>query len=710
MTSAPGSAEAFQAVAEAATTLLGAAATRVWVDDPAAEVLREAARFGIDPKVDRLITDFAAIPYWSGLVGRIYKARLPEYLPDIGQDPRLLNRRLPTEGGLHGFAGLPLITGDCVMGVLAIFFSDPRLFTPEEKELMGLLADQAAIAIHNARLYEETERRRRSAESLADLGRVFSQSLNSDEVGQRIADCIRTLFGTQAAGLYRLDPKSEHLVAVAVSGNVGPDFRRLTFPPGVSTVGLAVRERQPVATPDVLTDPRIILTRDVRAALEHASFRAALAVPLLVKEEVIGVLAVGDRLGRQFDQEHIRLAQAFADQAALALENARLYQRAQQAYEELASTQAQLVRGETLRAIGELAAGAAHHLNNLLQVVTGRLQLTLLSCDAPEVRRQLLLALQAGRDGAAVVKRLTSFSRSHPEPNLVPVDLNQLAEEALELTRPRWHSEPEVHGIRIEVSLEAGQIPRVPADAPSIREVFVNLILNAVDALPHGGRLVLKTWAARDRVHCAVSDTGTGMSPEIQRRVLQPFFTTKGVRSTGLGLSVNYGIIKRHGGELTIESAEGQGTTITFHLPVAASEEESARPASPAPVTAPCRILVVDDDDEVRQVVAAILGADGHHVVEAANGVEGLARMREGCPVDLVLTDLGMSGMTGWEVARAVKVLQPAVLVGLLTGWEVQPEDAPEDRAAVDFIVSKPVTREGLRAAITQALVRQRIH
>jgi GAF domain-containing protein/CheY-like chemotaxis protein len=702
LTLAPKSAEVFHAVAKAATTLLGAAAARVWVDDPVMGVLREQASFGTDPQLERLMTDFPVLPYGEGLVGRIFESRRPEYLADIGQDPLWLNRRLATEGGLRGFAGVPLITGDRVVGVLAILFSERRVFTPEETELMGLLADQAAIAIHNARLYEETEHRRREAESLAVLGRVISQSLDPDEVAQRIADSVRTLFDARVAGLYRIDPESEDLVPVAISGEVGPTFRQLVFPRGVSTVGWAVRERRPVATADVLSDPHITLTLGVRAGIERAGFRAALGVPLLAKEQIIGVLAVGDHLGRRFDEEHIRLAQAFGDQAALALENARLYQKAQHAYQELGATQAQLVRGETLRATGELAAGAAHHLNNLLAVVCGRLELALSQFDAPEIRAQLTPALRAARDGAHVVRRLTSFSRTDAAPTLVPVDLNDLAEEAVGFTRPRWQDVAEARGVRIEVDLERGLIPRVAAAPPAMREVFVNLILNAVDALPRGGRIMIKTWVADHRVHCAVSDTGTGMAAEIQRRVLEPFFTTKGLQSTGLGLSVTYGIIQRHGGDLRIESTEGQGATVTFYLPEVARQEEAAPAPKEPTVTRALRILVIDDETDVRRVIADMLAAEGHQVVEAANGPDGLTRLAEGPPLDLVLTDLGMPGMTGWDVARAIKASHPRVCVGLHTGWGEPLHARPDDRGVVDFILPKPATREGLRAAIAR--------
>jgi signal transduction histidine kinase len=424
-------------------------------------------------------------------------------------------------------------------------------------------------------------------------------------------------------------------------------------------------------------------------------------VPLHAKTELIGVLAITTGEPRDFTEAEITLLRAFADQAALALDNARLFQRGQQAYEELAAAQAQLVRGETLRAMGELASGVAHHLNNLLAVVLGRLQLARAKNPPATLDRHLELAERAALDGAEVVRRMRGFSRGQPTADLEPVDLNRVADEVIELTRPRWQDEAQMCGVTIEARLEGSQIPMVAGEIAALREVLMNLIMNAIDALPEGGVITVRTTPVADGVQCEVADTGVGMPPEVQRRALEPFFTTKGFQSTGLGLSVTYGIVRRHGGELVIDTAPGAGTRVRIKLPAAGTPaaRRVVQPDEPA-VTSPLRILVVDDEREVRDVVVEILAAQGHEVVQAAGGPEGLAYLDRGVPVDLVLTDLGMPGMTGWEVARAAKQRRPTLRVGLLTGWGEQPTAKPEDRAAADFVIAKPVTVDGLKAAI----------
>ncbi len=192
----------------------------------------------------------------------------------------------------------------------------------------------------------------------------------------------------------------------------------------------------------------------------------------------------------------------------------------------------------------------AHHLNNLFAVILGRLETLLVKVAEPEARRYLEIVQRAAEDGAEVVRRVQRFSRVQPVSRAMPVDLNQLAQEVLDLTRPRWHNEALLRQIRIDTALDLGKIRPVAGEYAPLREVLMNLVLNAIDAMPNGGRLGVKTWADSEGVHCDVSDAGVGMSEEVRERALNPFFTTKGPKSTGLGLSFTYGIVQRHNGKL----------------------------------------------------------------------------------------------------------------------------------------------------------------
>ena len=223
-----------------------------------------------------------------------------------------------------------------------------------------------------------------------------------------------------------------------------------------------------------------------------------------------------------------------------------------------------------------LASGVAHHLNNLLAVVLGRIEFLLQDTKEPRSVRSLKTAQRASLDAADVVRQLRSFGQTSPISEAVPLNLNQVAQEVFELTRRHWQDETRSGGTQIRASVEPGSIPTILGDPLSLREVLTSLFINAVKALPDGGQITVRTWASPQGVLCSVADTGVGMSKEVRERALQPFFTTKGPRSRGLGLSVAYAIVQAHGGDLAIDSAEGRGTTVTICLPVreTASEPE----------------------------------------------------------------------------------------------------------------------------------------
>jgi CheY-like chemotaxis protein len=228
----------------------------------------------------------------------------------------------------------------------------------------------------------------------------------------------------------------------------------------------------------------------------------------------------------------------------------------------------------------------------------------------------------------------------------------------------------------------------------------MNLVLNALDAMPEGGTLTVRTWIEDGWAYCTVSDTGAGMSAEVRQRALEPFFTTKGPKGVGLGLSVSVGVVQRHRGEMDIQSAQGRGTTVTLRIPrPGVTPAADTVPLTPAPA-APLKILIVDDDTSVREALADTLTEDGHAVRAAAGGREALALLDGGERVDLVITDLGMPGMTGWELARALRTRWPDLPVGLISGWTSSADFSPEEASHVAFVVAKPYTLGALRTAL----------
>jgi len=476
---------------------------------------------------------------------------------------------------------------------------------------------------------------------------------------------------------------------------------------GEGVAGKVVQLGEPILVEDIATDPRFGKPNEPKYGSG-----AFMCLPVRVDDRIIGVVNLAKAASAAptpaFSPTDLQFLNTLMTHIAYAVDNARLLQEAQlstnrlrRAMEDLRTTQTRVVEGETLRAVGQMASGMAHHVNNLLAVISGRTQLLLARITQPEIRRPLEVVQRATFDAAEVVRRVLGFTAVQPAATAAPIDFNEVVREVVELTRPRWRDEAQMHALAIDVSLDLGDVPRVAGDASSLREVTMNVLFNAIDALKQGGAIQISTWTADDWVYCAIADNGVGMSEEIRRRAFEPFFTTKGPQGTGLGLSVAHGIVQRHRGELSLRPNEGGGTVVTLRLPQAPAGapgvEELSTPAGP-----PLSILVIDDEVSVREALADTLTDEGHTVIQAAGGREGLARLAEDGTVDVVVTDLGMPEMTGWDVARAVRTQHPGLPVGLVTGWAVALEMSDDERRGVDFVIAKPYTIEALRAALSE--------
>lgn len=309
----------------------------------------------------------------------------------------------------------------------------------------------------------------------------------------------------------------------------------------------------------------------------------------------------------------------------------------------------------------------------------------------------------AAGDAAKVVSRLRQFYRKHEDgESFHTVDVAALVTQTITLTRPRWKDQAQAAGATIRVESELGPVPAVLGDESELREVLTNLIFNAVDAMPAGGLITVRTRSEGGSAMIEVSDTGSGMTEEIRQRCLEPFFSTKGERGTGLGLSMVFGIVQRHGGKVDICSALGTGTTFIVTLPLQGEQsgaETSAK--NGASVLRNLSVLAVDDEAQVRDFISAALGMDGHRVEVASDGADGLRRFRDG-RFDVVVTDKAMPGMSGDQMASAIKLMKPGTPVILLTGFGqfLDKSDLP----GIDVLLSKPVGIQALRAALASAL------
>jgi signal transduction histidine kinase/CheY-like chemotaxis protein len=370
---------------------------------------------------------------------------------------------------------------------------------------------------------------------------------------------------------------------------------------------------------------------------------------------------------------------------------------------------------EKLSALGELASGVAHDFNNTLAGILGRAQLLQRMDDPEKLRRGLDIIIKTAEDGAKTVKRIQDFARQRRDHNFELVSIDQILLDASEITRPRWKNCAEASNIHITLDLQIGSNALVMGDDSELREVLVNMVFNAIDAMPEGGTLTLSTQTAGEQVVIKVVDTGVGMYPEVRSRIFDPFFTTKGKTGLGLGLAVSFGIIRRHGGNIEVESQYGKGTEFRITLPVAKIAETQlirreldVQPQEPLALTIthagelpPTRLLVVDDEDFVRDLLRDILEGEHCEVVLAEDGTEALALFCER-EFDGVFTDVGMPGMSGWELAREIRQLNQGIPIAIITGWGELVGSNEQRAAGVDWVIAKPFTADRIAELVRE--------
>ena len=529
----------------------------------------------------------------------------------------------------------PLVVAGSPIGVLEVACRTRRLGGRADR-LLRIVADRAAVAIEHARLENE-------ARELADVVRRIGEGVVVSDGDDRIVFANRAFHEMIGGG--------EPLVGV----------RWTDFLAGAQDVGaLTAQMRGPSFQGEMLLLTRAGDPRPVLATLSTVE-----------RHDGGGIQRIG--VFRDISREH--------------------------------ELRFRVIREQKFRTLGSLAAGVAHNINNRLTPVLGWTEMLQerLSADEPiagdELKHALNVIHQGASDSVETVRRLQEYSRPARVKGPEAVQLRDVLEQLLALTRPQWDNEAARRGIRYEIDLKADPAPAVLAVASEVREALLNILENALAAMPQGGRLTLHVRGEDDRAVVSISDTGKGMSPEVQRLAFEPFFTTRSTEGgTGLGLSLAQEIVQRYRGTISLSSAEGVGTTFTLSFPSITAE--AARTPAFLPSLEPLRILAVEDEPEVLDVLRAMLSSAGHTVFTAASGREALD-LFEREPVDLVLTDLGMPGMTGLALAAELKQRR-TIPVLLLTGWadELDAANAP----SVDLIVPKPFTRERLFDALARTL------
>ncbi|HEX9403901.1 MAG TPA: ATP-binding protein [Steroidobacteraceae bacterium] len=471
---------------------------------------------------------------------------------------------------------------------------------------------------------------------------------------------------------------------------------------------------QLVYEPDVLQVPFPFPQRMAAAGL-----RSVVITPLIVENQVFGVLVCARRNTEAFSSGECEFLKQLSEHVALASHQARLYGALQQAYDDLRQSQHTVMQQERLRALGQMASGIAHDINNAISPVSLYTE-SLLEREpnlSERARGYLTTIQRAIEDVARTVARMREFYREREaQLTLERVDVNRAIRQVVELTRPRWSDLPQQRGAMVELRTElSDNLPEIMGAEHEIRDALTNLIFNAVDAMPTGGTLTVRTRESPggdggDRILIDVSDTGVGMDEDTRRRCLEPFFTTKGERGTGLGLAMVYGMIQRHSAELDIESTVGAGTTVRLSFPSYTSSNVTTTRVIKLPALGRrLRILLVDDDPMLIKSVQDTLQEDGHLITATHGGQGGIdafaAAQKRGESHDIVVTDLGMPYVDGRKVAASIKTLSPMTPVILLTGWGQRLVAANDIPPHVDKVLSKPPRLSELRAALSELVL-----
>jgi signal transduction histidine kinase/ActR/RegA family two-component response regulator len=453
--------------------------------------------------------------------------------------------------------------------------------------------------------------------------------------------------------------------------------------------------------------------------LGHSGLRSFIAVPLLIEQRrgVFGVLLVARMKADGFSASDREFLNQLGENVALASNQAQLHFALRNAYEELRDTQQAVMQQERLRALGQMASGIAHDINNAISPATLYVDSILARAPALDerTRGQLETVQRAIGDVAQTVARMGEFYRQgETKAALAPVNINVILGQVPDLTQARWSDLAIARGSAIDMRVEvAPDAPTIMANESEIREALINLVFNAADALPNGGRIVLRVRRqaadarfAKPAVVVEVSDDGIGMDESTRHRCLEPFFTTKGERGTGLGLAMVYGIAQRHGAELQVDSETGKGTTIRLLFPDAPGPTAMPQSREPPQAAQGLRLLLIDDDALILQSLRNALEYEGHHVTCAQGGQAGIDMFRaardRNTPFAAVITDLGMPHLDGRQVATAIKSIEPAAKVIMLTGWGQLMADGTDVPVDVDRILSKPPNMWELREALAQ--------
>ena len=688
-------------------------ATSVLLLDPQKQTLDFAAGRGFHTQALK----HTSLKIGTGLAGRAAQERQIVHIPNLArlENNPILARSIVDEKFVTYF-GVPLIAKDQVRGVLEIFHRSALAPDPDWLRFLETLAGQAAISIDNARLLEMTLESLKEANALYRINQDMASTMDPAQLMQNVVNLLQASFRYYYVQIFVIQPETGDFVFRAGSGKIGEQLKsqgyRLSAGEGI--VGYTAETDKPFFTNDV--DKVISFVR----APYLTDTKSELAVPIKAGDHFLGLLDIHQVPPAILTELDVQLVSTVADQLAVALQKAQLYTDLQNSLLQEQAARTQLIHAEKLATAGRLLASVSHELNNPLQAIQNALYLLKDERGISEQGRQdLKIVLSEAERMATLLERLRTTYQPIGAEDFLPVQLNDIIEDvqALVATHLRHAS------ISFEFHPDPN-LPAIPGLSDQLKQVMLNLFMNAVDAMPKGGRLTVRiSIVDLDEAHVqrhpearvgrfvcvSNTDTGCGIPPENLQRIFEPFFTTKEVgKGTGLGLATVYGIVKQHQGWIEVESTVGKGTTFRIYIPyVGSTQAETEKPTTQISIRGGTEtILLVEDERAVRELVARVLQKYGYKILPVGNGVEALEIWNQHKnEISLLFTDLVMpDNMNGRELAEKLWAEQPGLKVIFTSGYS-------SDIVGKDFklepglnYLQKPYQPQALAVAVRRCL------
>jgi signal transduction histidine kinase/putative methionine-R-sulfoxide reductase with GAF domain/ActR/RegA family two-component response regulator len=661
-------------------------------------------------QTDKELPKGFTVPFGEGLVGRAVDTRKYCYCPDVYNDPAYVAAIDDVKSEIC----IPIIVADKLLAILDVESMRLDDFDTEDISTLEALSDIMAVALDNSYLFEETTEKAERLALIDNINKTISSTLDLDSFFKVVAKAVADNAGYRWTSLVVLENNSFIFKAGYTSKSAGVILPEPLLQMLDSKLRLVIEN----ARPEFISFSQLASQgeKERLQQIVDAGIRNLALFPIGDSLRADAVMIVGSAQSEGFSSQELALLRDLAVHLRIAWQNAKLYKQLKTAYEQLQEAQDRIVQTEKLRALGEMSSGVVHDFNNILAAILGRTQILQHKLGAlgenPEhdfLEKNLDIIEKAASDGSHILSRISEFTKTKPTEKFVAVQIDQIIADAIELTRPRWRYQARSNGRHIEIEYHRGEIAEIMGSPSELREVFTNLIINAVDAISGDGKINIKAHLEPAGViKIIVSDNGHGMSEETRKRIFEPFFTTKGERGTGLGLSVTYGIISRHKGMIKVESELGRGTEFIITLPLTEPDKISENPVAiekSRPKQA--RILVVDDEQGFREILAEILASGGHYVDAAPDEVSAL-QMLNRKNYDMVITDLGMPNISGWELADAIYASHPDVKVVMDTGWGAHLEPGKLSLHHVNSLISKPFKIDEILAVVEKVMICKR--